>query len=531
MKALQFSRKPAKYAAGLVAGSLRPGSGAKYGPISLRDIEPPAAPGPDWLRFRPRLAGICGSDLATIDGKSSRYFEPIVTFPFVPGHEVVGDLDDESRAVLIPVLSCVTRSIDPPCPGCAAGAINRCERIAFGHLEPGLQSGFCEDTGGGWSTSMVAHTSQLFPVADDMSDEAAVMIEPTACAVHAATRVDEDLVVVIGAGTLGLLTIAALDDTTEVIATARYPEQRRLAAELGATRVVEPGELDRAVRSRTGSLRFGTQLTGGAPLVIDCVGSQESLSQALRVVAPGGDGPRRRHACDHHTRSHRALAPRGRHPGVLRVRPDRLRPCRRPSSPTSTSAVSSRPRIPWPTTPTPSPTPLRPVPVVPSRSPSTSAPRKSVNDDRLPCTCVARTATRRLWKPGVVLMSRPGLVLDVDRSTPPILFHHGESFRLETAPGRPVRVIYPAEPSGIEDVDGAIRTRPRPPARRLSSAARSADVRHEADDRLRRHLACRCRRCASPTSASGSSKPCSTSPPRPASTTCTSSRRSRSTGA
>jgi threonine dehydrogenase-like Zn-dependent dehydrogenase len=289
MKALQFSRKPAKYAAGLVAGSLRPGSGAKYGPISLRDIEPPAAPGPDWLRFRPRLAGICGSDLATIDGKSSRYFEPIVTFPFVPGHEVVGDLDDESRAVLIPVLSCVTRSIDPPCPGCAAGAINRCERIAFGHLEPGLQSGFCEDTGGGWSTSMVAHTSQLFPVADDMSDEAAVMIEPTACAVHAATRVDEDLVVVIGAGTLGLLTIAALDDTTEVIATARYPEQRRLAAELGATRVVEPGQLDRAVRSRTGSLRFGTQLTGGAPLVIDCVGSQESLSQALRVVAPGGE--------------------------------------------------------------------------------------------------------------------------------------------------------------------------------------------------------------------------------------------------
>ncbi len=289
MKALQFSRKPVKYAAGLVAGSLRPGSGARYGPISLRDIEPPAAPGPDWQRFRPRLAGICGSDLATIDGKSSRYFEPIVTFPFVPGHEVVGDLDDGSRAVLIPVLSCVSRGIDPPCSGCAAGAINRCERIAFGHLEPGLQSGFCEDTGGGWSTSMVAHGSQLFPVADDLSDEAAVMIEPTACAVHAATRVDEDLVVVIGAGTLGLLTIAALDDTTEVIATARYPEQRRLAAELGATRVVEPGELDRAVRSRTGSLRFGAQLTGGAPLVIDCVGSQESLSQALRVVAPGGE--------------------------------------------------------------------------------------------------------------------------------------------------------------------------------------------------------------------------------------------------
>ena len=289
MKAVQFSRKPAKYAAGLVAGSIRPGSGAKYGPLSLRDIDPPDLPGDGWHRFRPRLAGICGSDLATIDGKSSRYFEPIVAFPFVPGHEVVGDLDDRSRAVLIPVLSCATRAIDPPCAGCAAGAINRCERIAFGHLEPGLQSGFCEDTGGGWSTGMVAHDSQLLTIGDDVSDEAAVMIEPTACAAHAAAQVDEDLVVVIGAGTLGLLTIAALDDATEVIATARYPEQRRLATELGAGRVVEPGELNRTVRSRTGSLRFGSQLTGGAPMVIDCVGSEESLSQALRVVAPGGE--------------------------------------------------------------------------------------------------------------------------------------------------------------------------------------------------------------------------------------------------
>ncbi len=54
-------------------------------------------------------------------------------------------------------------------------------------------------------------------------------------------------------------------------------------------------------------------------------------------------------------------------------------------------------------------------------------------------------------------MSRPGLVLDVDRSTPPILFHHGENFRLERLPVGRSRVIYPAEPiKGIEDVDGAI---------------------------------------------------------------------------
>ena len=55
-------------------------------------------------------------------------------------------------------------------------------------------------------------------------------------------------------------------------------------------------------------------------------------------------------------------------------------------------------------------------------------------------------------------MPRPGFVLDVDKSTPPILFHNGEGFRLEKLPAGRSRVIYPAEPQpGIEDVPGAIR--------------------------------------------------------------------------
>ena len=165
MKALVFSRKPAKFAAAMVAGRLSPGGGAKVGPLALRDVDPPELPGPGWVRVRPRLAGICGSDLATIDGTSSRWFEPIVSFPFTPGHEVVGDLDDGSRVAIVPVLGCVTRGIQPVCGPCAEGRINHCERIGFGDLEPGLQCGFCESTGGGWSTLMVAHESQLVAVA------------------------------------------------------------------------------------------------------------------------------------------------------------------------------------------------------------------------------------------------------------------------------------------------------------------------------------------------------------------------------
>lgn len=290
MKALVFERKIAKYAAAMFAGRLAPGSGAKYGPLSLKDLDPPELPSHDWVRFKPRLSGICGSDLATIDGSSSRYFEPIVSFPFVLGHEVVGDLPDGTRAVLIPVLHCAIRGIDPVCAACEAGNINLCERIAFGHLEPGLQSGFCSDTGGGWSIAMVAHRDQLFAVPADLTDEQAVMIEPTACAVHAARKVHCETAVVLGAGTLGLLTIAALrayGNVRTIIATAKYREQRALATALGADIAVEPNELGRAVRSHTRSMVVGTQLTGGADCVIDCVGSSASIAQALEVVAPG----------------------------------------------------------------------------------------------------------------------------------------------------------------------------------------------------------------------------------------------------
>src|ERR671919_746817 len=55
-------------------------------------------------------------------------------------------------------------------------------------------------------------------------------------------------------------------------------------------------------------------------------------------------------------------------------------------------------------------------------------------------------------------MPRPGFVLDVDRSTPPMLFHHGEGFRLERLPAGRSRVIYPGEPlEALEDPEAAIR--------------------------------------------------------------------------
>ncbi|MGZ4725056.1 MAG: zinc-dependent alcohol dehydrogenase [Ilumatobacteraceae bacterium] len=295
MSRLVFDRKPVKFAAARLAGALAPGRGAAVGPLKLEPSETLPLPGPDWVRLTPRLSGICGSDLAMIDGTASAYFDPLVSYPFTPGHEVVATTDDARRVVLIPVLHCAIRGIEPTCDMCAVGRINLCERVAFGHIESGLQSGFCTDTGGGWSHGMIGHTSQLVEVPDDLSDEAAVMIEPTACAVHAAARYDGRETVIIGAGTVGLLTLAAItamcdnDRSGAVIVAARYVEQRRLAKELGADIACTPDEMPRWVRSKSSSMLIGDQLSCGSPTVMDCVGSSGSLQQALRVVAPGGE--------------------------------------------------------------------------------------------------------------------------------------------------------------------------------------------------------------------------------------------------
>ncbi|MBW3579731.1 MAG: zinc-binding dehydrogenase [Actinobacteria bacterium] len=308
MKALRVERSLPRFAAARVAGALAPGRAARVGPLHLVDVDPPPLPGPDWVRVRPRLSGICGSDLATVDGVASPWFEPVVSFPFVPGHEVVGDLDADGgggRVVVEPVLGCAARGIEPRCEGCRTDDVGRCRNIAFGHLEPGLQTGYCADTGGGWSLGLVAHRSQLHAVPETMSDEAAVMVEPTACAIRGALKCHDAggaVVAVVGAGTLGLCVVAALHrfvGPDRLIVGAKHPVQRRLATELGATVVVEPANLARSVRRATGSMAVGDdgdrarsqplqRLTGGADVVVDCVGSANSLAQALAIVAPGG---------------------------------------------------------------------------------------------------------------------------------------------------------------------------------------------------------------------------------------------------
>ncbi|WP_426247141.1 zinc-dependent alcohol dehydrogenase [Nocardioides sp. LHG3406-4] len=306
MLALQMYRSLPRHLAGRAVGDRLPGILSGFAaPLRLVTIDEPSVDRPGWARLRSRLSGVCGSDLGALSGRTSLYFSGLVSMPFVPGHEVVADLVEDcedlaagTRVVVDPVLACAARGVEP-CEACATGATNRCARITVGHLPPGLQTGFCAGTGGGWGEVLAAHRSQLHPVPEGYSDEQAILIEPMACAVHAAlrARVEENArVLVSGAGSVGLLTTLALRSLTgagEITVVAKHAHQRELALQLGATEVVAPGEALRRLRRSTGAFQVKPEhsspyLLGGVDVAVDAVGSRQSMETALHATRAGG---------------------------------------------------------------------------------------------------------------------------------------------------------------------------------------------------------------------------------------------------
>lgn len=313
MKAIRFNATIPRYALGLALGKLSPSllwSGLSCTFVS--DEPPPPLPAGDWVSIRTRYGGICGSDLNTIHLHNSPYYSPLTSFPFTFGHENVGtiaaigpnagDWQIGQRVIVEPLLWCKPRGFDDLCDFCAAGLINQCERFTGGDLPPGLFTGSCQATGGSWSEHFVAHTSQLYPVPDSISDENALMVEPFACGLHAALLgypADNETVLVLGAGTIGLCTLAALrqlGSQAHILVLARYPFQAEAARRLGASEVITSGRGEdhlAAIAQRTGASlaqpMLGKRLVlGGVDRTFECVGSDSALDDSLRLTRSGG---------------------------------------------------------------------------------------------------------------------------------------------------------------------------------------------------------------------------------------------------
>ena len=183
---------------------------------------PPLAPG--WARLEVEACGICGSDLHFWSGHAPR---PMGT---TPGHEFVGTLVEgvagmaDARYVGCPNIACGT------CEYCVAGAPQLCGRGG-----PGIGLG----RDGGLAQYVDVPVGNLFAAADGVDARTASLAEPLAVALRGVglARLDPgSRTLVLGAGTIGLLTaLLARGAAAEVAITARHAHQRRAAEQLGVT--------------------------------------------------------------------------------------------------------------------------------------------------------------------------------------------------------------------------------------------------------------------------------------------------------
>ena len=303
MKALVFSAERQRKA----APAYLPG----LANLRLTDVPVPDLPDDNWVVVKSKIAGICGSDLGFLRWKSMPSAEPYFQLPIIPGHELFGEVEAVGRRVstlrpgqrvsIDPSLGCRERGFRKQCPQCKDGNPGICEHLAEGRLKPGILIGTCPDTGGGWGEYFVAHSRRLFPVPDTIGDDEASLLEPFSVCLRAVLNNPprkRERVVVIGAGTIGLMNIAALravEPSCRVACVAKYPFQADLAGALGADEIIDARHDD--VMERVGALADtrvyklsggGAILAGGVRLVYDTVSSSLTLNQALRMVRGKG---------------------------------------------------------------------------------------------------------------------------------------------------------------------------------------------------------------------------------------------------
>ena len=289
--------------------------------VYRRDWPEPVICYQNQVLVKTRLGGICGTDLhmsaLDISSFASILGGPEKTFPM--GHELVGEvlqvgeeassLQAGDRVVYLPGAHCEAYGFKP-CPSCRRGNLESCLSLAGEGDGTGLEAGyggrgrFGGFGGGGYCESLVGFEKQFFRVPAGMPDEIAVLTEPLAVGVHAVARHLPSRgknVVVIGAGIIGLMVVAALRSLAppcRLFTIARYPFQRDAAQRLGFDEVIiahNPGPLYEKVAQWSGGRLFKPVLgrsaifgNAGPDLIFDCVGTERTIDDALHLIQSNG---------------------------------------------------------------------------------------------------------------------------------------------------------------------------------------------------------------------------------------------------
>ena len=244
--------------------------------MPLRDVPVPE-PGPGDVIVNVKAVGVCGSDVHGFTGSTGRRIPPMVM-----GHEFSGMISavgegvtahkPGDRVVVQPIITC------GQCANCLAGMPNICtNRSGVGMMR----------RDGANAEAVCVPEQLLYALPPEVPWEQGALIEPLAVAMHAANSSPirlMDTVVILGAGTIGLLTLLAcrLKGAGSVIVSDLSPHRLEVARKLGADAAVNPAQEDlgEIVRKHAGP--------AGAPIVIEAVGITATAKQSLELVKAGG---------------------------------------------------------------------------------------------------------------------------------------------------------------------------------------------------------------------------------------------------
>ncbi len=252
------------------------------GPLQLElQDRPTPVPGPGNVLVRVMAVAICGSDAHGYTGTTGRRLPPVVM-----GHEASGVIEAvgpgvhgwsaEARVTFDSIVWCGR------CVPCGRGQTNLCEtRQTFGVSTPAFRRD------GAMAEFVEVPARLLYLLPDEVSFDAGAMVEPAAVAMHAA-RISGiepgDMVVVVGAGVIGLLAMQAarILGAGAVAIADIVPERLDLARRLGADVLIDSGAGDPVATLEQASGRRT------ADVVLEAVGIQATVDLAMALARPGG---------------------------------------------------------------------------------------------------------------------------------------------------------------------------------------------------------------------------------------------------
>ena len=242
--------------------------------LQLQDVPKPEIQSPEDVIVKVRSVGICGSDLHGYAGLTGRR-----TPPLVMGHEFTGQVEAVGgangasvgqRVAIQPLEVCYH------CDQCLAGQQNLCEKRALiGMHRPGAYAEYVR-----------VPVSNLFPIPDQLTYEAGAMVEPLSVAVHAVSLAPihpYDTALIVGAGTIGLLTLVVLRQTAvrRIIVSDLSDARLKAARALGADITVN-------VRHENLLDVISQETRNGVDLAFEAVGVSATAQQTLAAIRTQG---------------------------------------------------------------------------------------------------------------------------------------------------------------------------------------------------------------------------------------------------